>query len=59
MMAYELENIAILNAKGAEYRCVLLVITKDEAISMPNSCGLIDKGTLEAWILAKLNCSLI
>ena len=23
MMAYELENIAILNVKGVEYRCVL------------------------------------
>ena len=23
MMAYELENIAILNVKGVDYRCVL------------------------------------
>ena len=28
MMAYELKNIAILNAKGVDYRCILWGISK-------------------------------
>ena len=59
MMSYELENIAILNAKGAECRCVLFGITKEKAINMLNNYELIYKGTLEAWILGQLNCPLI
>ena len=31
MMAYELKNIAILNAKGVDYRCVLWNMTKNDA----------------------------
>ena len=33
-MAYELENIAILNLKGVAYRCVLWNMTKNDAINM-------------------------
>ena len=32
-MAYELKNIAILNVKGVDYRCILWSITKDEAVN--------------------------
>ena len=32
-MAYELKNIAILNAKGVDYACILLGISRDEAIN--------------------------
>ena len=38
MMAYELENIAILNVKGVDYRCVLWN----------------DKSTLWIWILVQI-----
>ena len=31
MMAHELKNIAILNAKGVDYRCILWDISRDEA----------------------------
>ena len=34
MIAYELENIAILNVKGVDYRCVLWNMTKNDAINM-------------------------
>ena len=38
MMAYELENIAILNVKNVDYKCVLLNITKNNAINRLNNC---------------------
>ena len=31
-MAYSLKNIAILSAKGATFRCVLMNISKDEGL---------------------------
>ena len=33
MMAYKLKNIAILNPKGADYRCILWGISRDEAVN--------------------------
>ena len=46
MMAYELENIAIRNVKGVDYRCLLWNITKTDAINRLNNSKLDDKGTL-------------
>ena len=46
MMAHELENIAILNRKGVDYRCVLWSITKNYAINTLNISKLDGKGTL-------------
>ena len=46
MMAYELENIAILNIKGDDYRCILWNMTKNDAINVLNNSKLDDKGTL-------------
>ena len=46
MMANELENIAILNKKGADYRCVLWNITRNDAINRLNNSKLDDKDTL-------------
>ena len=46
MMTYELENIAILNAKGVDYRIVLWNITRNDAINRFNNSKLDDKGTL-------------
>ena len=46
MMAYELKNIAILNAKGVDYRCILWGISKNEAVNIVINSVLEDKGVL-------------
>ena len=46
MMAYELKNIAISNAKGVDYRCILWGISRDEAFKRLNNSVLEDKGVL-------------
>ena len=46
MTAYELKNIAILNAKGVGFRCILRSIGKDEAVNRLNNFVLEDKGVL-------------
>ena len=46
MMAYELENIAILNLKGVDYRCVLWNITRNDAIYRLNNSKLDNKDSL-------------
>ena len=53
MMVYELENIAILNVTGINYRCVLWNITRNDAINRLNYSKLDDKWTLSIWILVK------
>ena len=44
-MAYKLENIAILNIKGVDYRCIIWNMTKTNAINKLNNSKLDDKGT--------------
>ena len=46
MMAYKLKKIAILKAKGVDYRCLLLGISRDEAVKRLNNSVLEDKGVL-------------
>ena len=46
MTAYEIENIAILNVKGVDFRCILWSITRDEPVKKLNSSMLQDKGVL-------------
>ena len=46
MIAYELKNIAILNVKGVDYRCVLWGISKNEAMNMMNNSVLKDRDVL-------------
>ena len=46
MTSYELKNTAILNIKGANYRCILWGINKNKAVSFLNNSGLEDKGVL-------------
>ena len=46
MMAYELKNIEILNAKGVNYRCIFWGISKDKAVNRLNNYVLEDKGVL-------------
>ena len=45
-MAYLLENIAILKAKGATFRCILCGIGKNELLKRLNNSVLEDKGAL-------------
>ena len=45
-MAYSLENIAILSAKGAKFRCILWDISRNEGLRRLDSSGLEDKGVL-------------
>ena len=46
MTAYELKNIAIINIKGVDFRCILSVISRDEAVNMLNNSVLEDRGVL-------------
>ena len=45
-MAYSLKNIAILSAKGATFRCLLMGISKNEAIKKLNNLVTFDRGLL-------------
>ena len=38
MTAYELKNIAILNVKGVDFRCILWGISRDEAVNRLTNC---------------------
>ena len=46
MMTYELENTAILNVKGIDYRYILWNMTKIDAINRLNNSKLDNKRTL-------------
>ena len=54
MMAYELENVAILNKNDFDYRHVLWNMTRNDAINRLNNSKLDDKGTLLLWILVQI-----
>ena len=45
-MAHSLENIAILNAKGATFRYLLMSTSKNEALKKKNNLVTYDKGVL-------------
>ena len=44
--AYELKNIAILNVKRVDFRCILRVISRDGAVNRLNNSALKDKDKL-------------
>ena len=46
MTAYELKNMAVLNVKGVDFRCILWGISKDEAVNRLNNSVLEDKVVL-------------
>ena len=46
MTVYELKNIAILNVKGIDFRCILWGIRRDEAVNKLNNSMLKGKGVL-------------
>ena len=54
MIAYELENIATLNIKGIDYRCVIWNMTKNDANNRLNNSKLDDKGSLLIWALVQI-----
>ena len=43
MMFINLSNIAILNIKGSDYRCIISLISKNEAIKMVQNADLTEK----------------
>ena len=45
-MTYSLKNIAILSAKGATFRCLLMGISKNEALEKLNKSVTYDRGVL-------------
>ena len=45
-MAYGLENIARLSAKGATFRCILWDISRNQGLKRLNSSALENKGVL-------------
>ena len=47
MTAYELKNIATLNVKAVDFRCILWGVNRDEAINRLNNSVLEDKGVLQ------------
>ena len=46
MTAFELKNIAILNVKVVDFRCILWGISRDEAVNRLNNYVLEDKDLL-------------
>ena len=46
MTTYELKNIAILNVKGVDFRCILWGISRDEGVNRLNNSVLENKGVL-------------
>ena len=45
-IAYSLKDIAILNAKGATFRCILMGISKNEGLKRLNNSVTYDTGVL-------------
>ena len=43
MTAYELKNIAIMNVKRVDYRCILWAVSKNDAINILNNSVLEDR----------------
>ena len=53
-IAYSLKDIAILNAKGATFRCILMGISKNEGLKRLNNSVTYDRGVLQIWILGQI-----
>ena len=44
MMSVNISDIAIVNIKGSDYRCIISLINKNEAINLMQNAGLTKKG---------------
>ena len=53
MMAYELENIAIVSVKGVDCRFILWNMTRKDAINRLNNSKLDDKDKSGIWMLVQ------
>ena len=53
MTAYELKNIAILNVKSVDYRCIFWGISRNEAVDILNNSVLEDR-VFYKWILVQI-----
>ena len=53
-IAYSLKDIAILNAKGATFRCMLMGISKNEGLKRLDNSVTYDRGVLEICILSQI-----
>ena len=58
LMADEIGNTVILNIKCVDYRCLLLNITRNDAIDKLNNSKLDDKGTVWIRTLVQITHSL-
>ena len=47
MMAHSLKDIAMLSGKGATFRCILMVIRKNEALKRLNNSITYGRGVLQ------------
>ena len=45
-MTYSIKNVAILSAKGATFRCLLMSTSKNEALKKLNNSVRYDRGVL-------------
>ena len=55
MMPVNLSDIAILNIKSSNYRCIIGLISKNEAIDLLQNANLTEKtGTLQIWKIIKI-----
>ena len=45
-MAHSLKNIAIMSAKGATFRCILMGISKNQGLKRLNNSVTYDRGVL-------------
>ena len=43
MMSVNISDIAIVNIKGSDYRCIISLINKNEAINLMQNAGLTKK----------------
>ena len=46
MMPISLSNIAVLNIKNADYRCIICAISKNEIIDLMQNADLIEKARM-------------
>ena len=53
-MAHYLNGIAILSAKGAIFRCILMGISKNQALKRLNNSVTHDRGVLSIWLLVPI-----
>ena len=55
MTSLNLSDIAILNIKGSDYRCIISLISKNEAINLLQDANLTEKtGTIQIRNLIKI-----